>query len=329
MIDIKDRLVEHPNRFKLIAVPGMEGVYDLIPHPGEVTEEGTAVNKALFNDLQSDIPIGSFLAFAGNVNSDMLDAAFGKGNEDRMIGLGRQLAMYAWFKGDRKTEFPFSNLITCQSLNEIQNNVVAKNELVLNHNVATLVALSPYAREVLSFPDLEIFNNGVDLPSHVLTNSYNYTKGMPAMTTSKTEVIRFYSSTTTGGSSSGSEKTACFWETPVDSKFYPWQTKKLKITFETATFNGTGFFWVYLADDYGEKRVNETSNTDKTLSNTIWQHSKLQPTPGILEIDLPADLPAKGLIGFGCTNYWRANGQSGWQPGTVNCTISKVELCNA
>lgn len=148
MIDIKDRLVEHPNRFKLIAVPGMEGVYDLIPHPGEVTEEGTAVNKALFNDLQSDIPIGSFLAFAGNVNSDMLNAAFGKGNEDRMVGLGRQLAMYAWFKGEDKTTFPFTQLSLQNTLQECIDEPGALVEIMYSSTVQNLINTSPYAKTI-------------------------------------------------------------------------------------------------------------------------------------------------------------------------------------
>ena len=51
---MKDRLVEHPNRFRLQAVEGEVGVYDLRPLPGTVTEEGTALNKVnIFDDVMS------------------------------------------------------------------------------------------------------------------------------------------------------------------------------------------------------------------------------------------------------------------------------------
>ena len=54
--------------------------------------------------------LSSYMAFCANVNADSLDAAFGKGND--VNGIGRQLAMYSWFKGTDKTEFPFTYLKT-------------------------------------------------------------------------------------------------------------------------------------------------------------------------------------------------------------------------
>lgn len=41
---MRDRVVQHPNRYKLTPVSG--DVYDLTPEPGIVTEEGTDLNKA-------------------------------------------------------------------------------------------------------------------------------------------------------------------------------------------------------------------------------------------------------------------------------------------
>lgn len=41
---MKDRLVEFPNRFRLQEVGN--GIYDILPQPGNVTEEGTPLNKA-------------------------------------------------------------------------------------------------------------------------------------------------------------------------------------------------------------------------------------------------------------------------------------------
>lgn len=43
---MKNRIVEHPNRYRLKPVEGENGVYDLEPEPGGVTEVGTPINKA-------------------------------------------------------------------------------------------------------------------------------------------------------------------------------------------------------------------------------------------------------------------------------------------
>lgn len=41
-----DRNVQFPNRYRLVPVPGTSGIYDLEPVPGEVSAEGTFLNKA-------------------------------------------------------------------------------------------------------------------------------------------------------------------------------------------------------------------------------------------------------------------------------------------
>lgn len=43
---MKDRIVEHPKRFRLVKVEDQLDQYDLISAPGEITEIGTPVNKA-------------------------------------------------------------------------------------------------------------------------------------------------------------------------------------------------------------------------------------------------------------------------------------------
>ncbi len=43
---MKDRIVQHPNRYRLTPVSGQNGVYDLEPVPGTVTQAGTPLNKA-------------------------------------------------------------------------------------------------------------------------------------------------------------------------------------------------------------------------------------------------------------------------------------------
>lgn len=49
---MKDRLVEYPNRFQLQEVE--PGVYEVLPEPGSIMEEGTPINKAtLLSDPMS------------------------------------------------------------------------------------------------------------------------------------------------------------------------------------------------------------------------------------------------------------------------------------
>ncbi len=50
---VKDRVVEHPHRYKLTKVAGSEDVYDLEQVPGTVTDMGTSVNRQLFNSIDS------------------------------------------------------------------------------------------------------------------------------------------------------------------------------------------------------------------------------------------------------------------------------------
>lgn len=43
---MKDRVVEFPNRYRLVAVMGQDNVYDFEAVPGEINETGTPINKA-------------------------------------------------------------------------------------------------------------------------------------------------------------------------------------------------------------------------------------------------------------------------------------------
>lgn len=145
---IKDRVVQYPHRYDLVPIEGYENRYDIVQVPGTITELGTPINKDLLQRYEnriSELDNMSYLAFCINANADGLDAAFGKGNEDRVTGIGRQLAMYAWFKGDNKLEYPFTNLVTCDTLQDILNNTNALNEVYINVNVLNIIGLSPYA----------------------------------------------------------------------------------------------------------------------------------------------------------------------------------------
>jgi hypothetical protein len=50
---VKDRIVQHPTRFNLVLVSGT--TYDLVPVPGTITEEGTALNKAFFQPIEDKL----------------------------------------------------------------------------------------------------------------------------------------------------------------------------------------------------------------------------------------------------------------------------------
>lgn len=52
---MKDRSVEYPNRYQLTQIAGTDNIYDVVPAPGEVTEEGTLINKGtLLSDMTAE-----------------------------------------------------------------------------------------------------------------------------------------------------------------------------------------------------------------------------------------------------------------------------------
>ena len=66
---MKDRNVEFPNRYQLVKVEGTDDVFDIIPAPGEVAEEGTMINKS---SLLSDAVAASFGLGAAALPNDAL-----------------------------------------------------------------------------------------------------------------------------------------------------------------------------------------------------------------------------------------------------------------
>jgi len=97
------------------------------------------------HQLPSDTRTDSYLTFCGNANVNMLDAAFGKNNEDRITGIGRQLAMYAWFKGSNKQFHTLTELIQCNTFAEILSNNAPLYEAFGNPYIYDLIQVSPYA----------------------------------------------------------------------------------------------------------------------------------------------------------------------------------------
>lgn len=65
-----DRNVEFPNRYQLVKVEGTDDVFDIIPAPGEVAEEGTMINKST---LLSDAVAASFGLGNTAVPNDVLN----------------------------------------------------------------------------------------------------------------------------------------------------------------------------------------------------------------------------------------------------------------
>ena len=56
MIEVIDRVPTHPGRVRLIPVQGQNDVYDLV-RADEPVEEGTPINKALFESIRTDLSI--------------------------------------------------------------------------------------------------------------------------------------------------------------------------------------------------------------------------------------------------------------------------------
>ncbi len=113
-------------------------------------EEATPVNAGNLNKIEqgifdAGIGLASYMAFCGNVNADMLDAAFGKNNEEYITGLGRQLAMYAWFKGDSKITYPFTELSKNNNMVDIVSIGKGLREIYENSTLHTFLESEAYA----------------------------------------------------------------------------------------------------------------------------------------------------------------------------------------
>ena len=53
VINGKNRLVEHPNRYRLNAVSGQANTYDFEKQPGEITEQGTPYSKLILDKIDN------------------------------------------------------------------------------------------------------------------------------------------------------------------------------------------------------------------------------------------------------------------------------------
>lgn len=66
---MQDRNVEFPNRYRMVKVEGTDDIFDLIPAPGEISNEGTFINKAT---LLKDATAALFGLGADAVPDDVL-----------------------------------------------------------------------------------------------------------------------------------------------------------------------------------------------------------------------------------------------------------------
>jgi len=108
------------------------------------------------NDINNDLPgiisntrTDSYLSFCANVNSTNLDAAFGKLNETEVVNIGKQLAMYAWFKGKDKMANPYTTLLTKNTLLDICNDITLRDLMATDSTFLALILASPYATSVV------------------------------------------------------------------------------------------------------------------------------------------------------------------------------------
>lgn len=126
----------------------------------------------------TSLPMASYLAFAGNVNADMIAAAFGKGNEDEVTGVGKALAMYSNYKEEILT---FKALPKCNSVADIAKSPDAIAEVLSSHSIKSLMRACSYTAPYAEFwvlnnalPDEYKGNSIVDIIKNVDAMAYMY-----------------------------------------------------------------------------------------------------------------------------------------------------------
>lgn len=71
MIIFNDRLVQYPNRVKLVPVSGQDGVYDVSRAEGSVQQEGTPLNAENLNQIYKDVAFDFYPKSGGALNGDI------------------------------------------------------------------------------------------------------------------------------------------------------------------------------------------------------------------------------------------------------------------
>lgn len=106
----------------------------------------------------------SYLTFVGNVNAEMVSAAFGKGNETCMKGLGAALVMYSRYKGE---DLEFKALFDCDTLDDISKSPDAIAEVLNSSAIVSLMQSNDYA-----FPYISLWRLNAVLPEEHRGNSF-------------------------------------------------------------------------------------------------------------------------------------------------------------
>jgi hypothetical protein len=130
-------------------------------------------NATMRNAMSMAVPNASYMIFCSSTNAVALDAAFGKNNTDRVGGVGLQMAMYSWFKGDSKTIHPFTNTQQQQKLTDILALPVAYNEVRANQNMIELISLSTYASDLAN----TIIPMAGTIPAYQCGSTFSYQSG--------------------------------------------------------------------------------------------------------------------------------------------------------
>lgn len=108
----------------------------------------------------------NYLTFVASQDSDTLDASFGKNNEDMVRGVGAGLAMYGWFKGLNKTDYPYTHLCRVQTLNDM--NIDAYSEIIRDDNfyLYDIITASPYATaKIFDLQSVSLNTADFEIPS--------------------------------------------------------------------------------------------------------------------------------------------------------------------
>lgn len=103
------------------------------------------VNDALANIVKILYP--SYMAFCTNANSDSLDAAFGKNNEDLILNIGKQLCMYSSFKGSELSGNDKKLLLSVDKFDTICRSKTLSDIICDHENLLNLIDSSPFAIE--------------------------------------------------------------------------------------------------------------------------------------------------------------------------------------
>lgn len=93
--------------------------------------------------IKNSVAMPLYLTFVGNVNANMVAAAFGKNNEDEVTGIGKALTMYSNYN---KEGITFSALQNYDSLRSIGLSQEAIDEALGSVAITTLMQSNAYSR---------------------------------------------------------------------------------------------------------------------------------------------------------------------------------------